>query len=172
MKAVLDAHYRADRAVAACVVFNQWEDSAPQAVFRAAAPVRAPYRAGRFYERELPGLLAVLARAARFFEVVVVDGYVHLMPSVGKGLGLHLHEALGGITPVVGVAKSPLTIAGRCLPIYRGRSRRPLFISAAGWPLSKAAGDIAGMHGPYRIPTLLRLADRQARRAPVSDSVL
>lgn len=156
--------------MAACVVFRQWEDNAPQAVFRAAAPVRAAYRAGRFYERELPVLLAVLARADRFFEVVVVDGYVHLLPSVGKGLGLHLHEALGGTTPVVGVAKTPLTIAGRCLPIYRGHSRRPLFISAAGWPLGKAAADIARMHGPYRLPTLLRLADRHARRAPASDS--
>lgn len=163
MKAVLDAHYRSGRAAAACVLFAHWGDDRPRDVVCADAPVAAPYRAGRFYARELPCLLAVLARAGQRFEVVVVDGYVHLRHAAGRGLGLHLFESLGGATTVIGVAKTPLTIAGRCIPIHRGRSRRPLFVSAAGDPLGQAAEAIVDMHGPYRIPTLLRLADRAAR---------
>jgi deoxyribonuclease V len=54
-------------------------------------------------------------------------------------------------------------MADRFVTIRRGRSTKPLFVSAVGWELENAAAAIAGMHGPYRIPTLLRLADRLAR---------
>lgn len=165
MKAVLDVHYGGDRAGAACVMFGQWTDGAPQQVFRAATPLPAPYLAGRFYRRELPCLLAVLQQAGRVFDTVVIDGYVHLDPRVGKGLGLHLHEALAGASVVIGVAKNPLKIAARFVPVYRGRSRRPLFVSSMGCPLQRAADAVARMHGDHRIPTMLRAADREARAA-------
>jgi deoxyribonuclease V len=165
MKAVLDAAYRSDSSLAACVTFARWEDGRPQEIFRARSPVRAAYRAGRLYERELPGLLAVLGACGQPLETIVVDGYVHLQPSVGKGLGLHLYEALGGTTPVIGVAKTPLVIATHVVPIFRGRSRKPLFVSAVGCSLRPSAAHILRMHGPHRIPTLLRLADQAARDA-------
>jgi hypothetical protein len=82
---------------------------------------------------------------------------------VGKGLGIHLFESLSYAPVVIGVAKNPLKIAERFVPIHRGRSRKPLFVSAAGCPVQEAARSILSMHGPYRIPTLLKQADHHAR---------
>ncbi len=163
MKAALDVHYGISGATAACVVFRNWEDAAPVEVRRASVAVPADYRAGRFFERELPCLLAVLRAANQEFESIVIDGYVHLKPGAGKGLGEHLKGALPYRAEVIGVAKNPLKVAGRFAPVIRGRSKKPLFVSAAGCPLDYARKTVQGMHGPYRIPTLLRLADRSAR---------
>jgi deoxyribonuclease V len=44
------------------------------------------------------------------------------------------------------------------LPVLRGRSTRPLFVSSVGIEVSHAARCIVTMHGPYRIPTLLKKA--------------
>jgi deoxyribonuclease V len=165
LKAALDVHYGSDRPIAACVVFNHWWDSTPTDLIRAAVPCTPEYRAGRFYKRELPCLLSVLERAGREFETLVIDGYVHLTAEVGKGLGIHLFESLPYAPVVIGVAKNPLKIAERFVPIHRGRSRKPLFVSAAGCPVQEAARSILSMHGPYRIPTLLKQADHHARAA-------
>ncbi len=163
MKAALDVHYGRKGATAACVVFENWADAAPVEVHRTTVANPAGYRAGRFYERELPCLLAVLRTAGREFESIVIDGYVHLKPGAGKGLGQHLREALSYPVVVIGVAKNPLKVADRFVPVVRGRSAKPLFVSAAGCPPSAARKAILAMHGPYRIPTLLKLADRLAR---------
>lgn len=48
---------------AACVVFNDRRDSEPVNRLRVAVTGARPYRAGRFYERELPCLSAVLEEA-------------------------------------------------------------------------------------------------------------
>lgn len=163
MKAALDVHYRSGGASAACVAFRDWRDDTPVERLRIKVPAAAPYRAGRFYERELPCLLAVLDKADRSFETVLIDGYVHLRPGAGKGLGTHLFESLSCRTRVIGVAKKPLRIADRFVPVLRGRSRRPLYVSAIGCSLERAAHSISIMHGPHRIPTLLRIADHHAR---------
>ncbi|HNS89267.1 MAG TPA: hypothetical protein PLT33_07985 [Deltaproteobacteria bacterium] len=49
------------------------------------------------------------------------------------------------------------------MAIHRGRSRKPLYVSAVGCTLDHAAQSILSMYGPYRIPALLKLADRHAR---------
>jgi len=165
MKAALDVHYGREGATAACVTFETWGDAAPVEVHRTTVADVAGYRPGRFYERELPCLLAVLRAAGREFEAIVIDGYVHLKPGAGKGLGQHLREALPYPAAVIGVAKNPLKVADRFVPVARGRSAKPLYVSAAGCPPDAARKAVLAMHGPYRIPTLLRLADQFARGA-------
>ena len=172
MNAVLDVSYEHSRSIAACVMFRRWGDAVPAEVVRTVAPAARGYRVGRFYERELPCLLAVLDHACRRFDTVVIDGYVHLDDRVGKGLGAHLFESLPYRPAVVGVAKRPLAVATGVIPVYRGASRRPLYVSAAGWPAGAAAAAIEAMHGPYRLPTLLKLADRCARAEADKDYLL
>jgi deoxyribonuclease V len=164
MKAVLDVHYAKERAFAACIVFNTWLDSEPTETYRAVVPVLSRYRAGSFYERELPCLLAVLNHTKHQYSTIVIDGFVHLKKPVGKGLGVHLYESLPYSTVVIGVAKSPLNMAECFVPIFRGKSKKPLYISSVGCEVEKAATSILNMHGPYRIPTLLLLADQHARK--------
>jgi len=163
MHAIVDAHYGRDRTTAACLVFRNWADPAATEVIQTIGPTAAAYRSGRFYERELPLLIAVLQATDYEFKTIVIDGYVHLQAPIGKGLGAHLHAALVYPTTVMGVAKTPLKIADRFVPIYRGQSRRPLFVSAVGGPMEEAARCIVGMYGPHRIPTLLKQADRYSR---------
>jgi deoxyribonuclease V len=91
---------------------------------------------------------------------MVVDGYVWLADCV-PGLGGHLHAAVGGV--VVGVAKTKFAGCTSAVPVYRGASRSPLYVTAAGAAAAEAAGWVAGMHGPYRVPTILKRVDVLAR---------
>jgi deoxyribonuclease V len=157
----VDVDYRDEIAVAAGVWFRGWP--AREAETEAVTTCReiAPYQPGEFYRRELPCLLAVLARGPAA-DVIVVDGYVWLGPE-RAGLGAHLHAALGGRTAVVGVAKSRFAGATDAVPVYRGGSRSPLYVTAAGAGAEEAAGWVASMDGPYRVPSLLKRVDRLAR---------
>jgi len=160
----LDVHYGDRGATATCVGFAKWTDaeSVFEFVVRSSATVE-PYEPGQFYKRELPHLLAALDRVPRGTDVaaVVVDAHVWLAP--GKpGLGAHLYEALERSVPVVGVAKSEFH-GSHAIPVVRGSSRHPLFVTAAGMDPKRAARLVREMHGPYRLPTLLKRADSLAR---------
>ncbi len=124
----------------------------------------APYVPGRFYERELPPLLEVLAEVGErvgSVPLVVVDGYVDLDPAGRPGLGAHLHDALG--VPVVGVAKTRFRGAEHAVEVLRGGSARPLLVTAAGLGADEAAAAVAAMAGVHRVPDALRRVDALAR---------
>jgi deoxyribonuclease V len=122
----------------------------------------APYEPGEFYRRELPAVLAVLAPVTGL-GLLVVDGYADLDPTGRKGLGAHAHAALG--VPVVGVAKTRFALATHALPVLRGRSARPLYVTAAGMDPAEAANLVRAMAGSFRLPDALRRADALARGA-------
>lgn len=169
MIAFVDVDYRQDEAAAACVLSADWNDevAARELVERISGV--EPYVPGQFYKRELPCLLAVLARAGEPFDVVVIDGYVWLTDERQPGLGGHLYEALGKKVPVVGVAKTQFRSARRSVAVVRGESStKPLFVTAAGMEVEDAAARVRGMHGPHRMPTLLRRVDALCRGATFS----
>lgn len=164
MLACVDVDYQEKGAVAACVLFRSWGD-AGSAEERVEAIARVePYQPGQFYRRELPCLLSVLRTVAEPLEAVVVDGYVWLKDETTPGLGAYLYEALGRDVPVIGVAKTRFAGAA-AEAVRRGDSRRPLYVSAIGIDRQTAAQYIQAMHGPYRIPTLLRRVDQLCRRS-------
>ena len=150
-------------ATAAGVLFQDWTSGTPDRQIVAQVSAVAPYRPGAFFERELPCLMAVLDQMSAAPSCVIVDGYVTLGAEGRDGLGAHLHRALGGRVPVLGVAKSRFDGTPPEAEILRGRSSQPLFVTAIGMPGPDACACIARMHGPHRIPTLLRRVDRLAR---------
>jgi deoxyribonuclease V len=159
----LDVDYQATGVTVACVGFEAWTDAAPalELVDRSSdAP--AAYQPGTFADRELPYLLAILARVTAPIDAVIVDGYVWLGPT-RPGLGAHLHAARG--EPVIGVAKTSFHGAVPIL-VTRGASTSPLFVTAIGIDAQVAADHVRAMHGPFRIPTLLKRADTLARGSP------
>jgi len=164
MIACVDVDYRDRGAAAAGLWFSGW--SASEELHRAVChvPEVAEYEPGAFYRRELPCLLGVLALGPRP-DVVVVDGYVWLGGGV-PGLGGHLHEVFGGI--VVGVAKTRFASAN-AIAVDRGGSRSPLYVTAAGVAAETAAAWVSSMHGPYRVPTMLKRVDALARSASQVD---
>ncbi len=164
MIACLDVAYVHAAAYAAGIAFRDWCDSGP-AEERTLLPTEVqPYLTGQFFRRELPCLLAVL-RALPPVGVAVVDGYVWLDDAGKPGLGAHLYQALDGEVAVIGVAKTRFRGANIACEVTRGKSARPLFITAAGISPERAADHIRSMHGCYRIPTLLKRVDGLCRRA-------
>jgi len=161
MIAAVDVHYHGNgRAQAAAVLFADYNACTPRRILSRLMAEPTGYVPGAFFQRELPCILALLDQLDRMPVEMVIYGYVKL--GARPGLGQHLFEALGRGIPVIGVAKSAFTGA-TAEKVFHGRSQRPLFITAAGMPDAAAARNISQMHGPYRIPTLLRLVDQIAR---------
>jgi deoxyribonuclease V len=163
--AALDVCYGPRGAAAACVLFAGWTDPVEASSHVVHIAAVAPYEPGAFYRRELPCLLAALASAKDPLELVVIDGYVWLDADARPGLGAHLYRALGATTPVIGVAKTSFAGSTFAEPVLRGRSTRPLYVTAAGVEAPRAASLIQGMHGESRLPDLLKRADRLCRDA-------
>jgi deoxyribonuclease V len=163
--AAADVHYpRSGGARAAVVIAADSAFSRVLAEHIAAVPEVAPYRPGEFYLREMPPLRAVL-RGVRL-GLLVVDGYADLDPLGRPGLGAHAHAEFG--VPVIGVAKSAFATATHAVPVLRGRSARPLLVTAAGMPRADAADLVRRMAGRFRVPDALRRADALARAGPAA----
>lgn len=164
--AYLDVAYRGTGARAACVLAESWRAQAPLSTYVCDIEDVQPYEPGKFYLRELPCLLEVLKRLPGLPNVVVIDGYVWLTPGLRPGLGAHLHTALGGKIPVIGIAKTAFVGAASCpavIQVYRGGSSRPLFVTAAGFEPALAGECVRSMAGKSRIPDLLRIADQLSK---------
>jgi deoxyribonuclease V len=164
--AFLDVHYEGSSAHAACVVAESWESETPHSSYVADIKDVAPYQPGSFYRRELPCLVAVLRLLTSLPDAVVIDGYVWLPPLGQPGLGARLYETLGRNTPVVGIAKTAFAGVGLCsavVPILRGTSRNPLFVTAVGMAPEVAAQCVGRMAGKHRIPEILRITDSLSR---------
>jgi deoxyribonuclease V len=122
-----------------------------------------PYQPGQFYLRELPPLHAALDGLTGM-ALLVVDGYADLDPDGRPGLGAHAHAEFG--VPVIGVAKSAFRPATHAIPVLRGASARPLYVTAAGMPRADAADLVRDMAGQHRMPDALRRVDALARNSP------
>jgi deoxyribonuclease V len=162
VKAILDVDYRGDKAIAACLLFKDWADEKPHREFTIQVKGVAPYEPGAFYKRELPCLLAALAKVTETIDCVVIDGNVWL--DDGKhGLGAHLFDAIQ--KPVIGIAKTAFNGSTFAQHVLRGVSQKPLFVTAAGMDPTIAAQRVVAMHGEHRAPTMVKLVDRLCRRS-------
>ncbi|MDQ7785335.1 MAG: endonuclease V [Desulfomonilaceae bacterium] len=165
MIAAADCHYGTHAAMAGIVLFEDWiSDRATRELVESCAEFEE-YQPGSFYKREAPCLLQLLGRVRGCFDVLIIDGYVWLGPDNKPGLGAHLYNALDESVPVIGVAKRAFRGASNAERVFRGNSRRPLYVTAAGMSSEHAAANVSRMHGPFRIPTILRRVDRLCRTA-------
>src|SRR5215813_7305307 len=162
--AAVDVHYMGVGARAAAVTASDRAFASVLDERTLFVPRVPPYRPGEFYLRELPPLRAILGELDDQARpgLIVVDGYVDLDPEGRPGLGAYVHAEFG--VPVIGVAKSAFKPATHAIPVLRGASARPLFVTAAGMPRITAAELVGQMAGSYRIPDALRRADALARR--------
>lgn len=166
----IDVQYNGNSmAVAAGVLFRGWDSAGGIQEKITELNDVAEYEPGAFYRREFPSLMAVLNAIKRTPDFIVVDSYVWLDGN-RPGLGARLFDALGSKIPIIGVAKTRFHSAS-AIEVTRGISRSPLFVTSAGVQSAVAAEFIRSMHGPHRIPTLLRRVDQLCRRLvePKSD---
>ena len=145
---------------------QDWSSPTPLATHVADIAHVQDYEPGAFYRRELPCLLDVLRQLPKLPDVLVVDGYAWLLDAAHPGLGAHLHAAVGGGTPVVGIAKTAFRDADSAPlveRVLRGGSQRPLYVTAVGIDTRLASERVREMAGEHRIPLLLAAVDRLAR---------
>lgn len=156
----VDVAYKGSLAFAAGVLFQNWIDAIPQRQITARIDQVQDYVPGQFYKREMPCVVELLAQLDKLPDTIVVDGFVYLGSERRPGLGQHLYGELKGKVFVIGVAKKPFHDTPRSMELYRGNSKAPLYVTAAGVDEAEAKAYIAEMHGAYRIPTLLKLVDQ------------
>jgi deoxyribonuclease V len=158
----LDVGYHNNIARVASIGFKNWSDN--RASYENISYLKdiAPYEAGAFYKRELPSLLFAL-NSLDDIETIIIDGYIWLEEPKIFGLGMYLYEALNRKYPIIGVAKSRFKNTPKMCELFRGESRKPLFITSIGLYLEEAKRLILNMHGKYRIPTLLKRVDSLSR---------
>ncbi len=160
-----DTHYFDDKAKTVAIQFENWTDEVPHQVYSEILSDIQPYESGEFYKRELPCIVSLLKQVdLTFIDIIVVDGFVVLDDKGALGLGGYLYDALDQKIPVIGVAKNNFAkIDALKIPIQRGDSKKPLYITAKGISLQQAASYIQDMHGEFRFPTLLKEVDRLGR---------
>jgi deoxyribonuclease V len=162
--ACFDVAYGDTAAAVAGTLIQSWDaNRASQTVVRRFDSPPASYEPGAFYKRELPLLLSIIFEFNEAIQLIVIDGYVWLDANSLPGLGGHLFASLGGRIPVIGIAKTRYRNDTWSIPVLRGASQRPLFVTSAGIQVKEAAACVRRMHGDHRIPTILALVDHAAR---------
>ncbi len=160
----VDVGYHERHAVTAGVLFRDWEDGEPAGELTVRCSIVAEYEPGEFWRRELPCVLELLRELERTPECIVVDGHVYLDAEGRPGFGKRLYDALRGQSAVIGVAKRRYKDTPLSAAVFRGGSRRPLYVTAAGIGEAEARDCITRMHGEHRLPTILKRVDRLSRR--------
>lgn len=159
----IDVFYQNNRANAVGVLFEDWSQAEPNSIITALIDGVENYEPGNFYKRELPCVLNLLEKVdLSTIDCIVVDGYVYLNKEGREGLGYHLYEALNKQVPVIGVAKNYFHDTD-ATPLYRGDSKKPLYVTSIGIEREDAVDKISSMHGEYRFPTLLKFLDQQTK---------
>lgn len=160
----IDVYYKSDHAKAVGALFN-WSDKNPLQVFQEIINGIHEYVPGEFYKRELPCILKLLKKInLENVEVIIVDGYVYLDDAKTYGLGAYLWRELEGKIPVIGVAKTKFhNNSANVYEVTRGKSSKPLFVSAIGINVLEAADYVKKMTGINRIPDILKKLDTETK---------
>ena len=159
----VDVQYSNNNAVAGGVVFEHWQDERPQKEFISLIKGVEGYKPGKFFKRELPCILKLIAEYQLRPGCIVIDGFVFLDGISEAGLGKYLYDALEGNVIVIGVAKNRYKNIDSKYEIYRGISRKPLYVTVIGIDIEQAKRNILAMHGKFRLPTMIKRVDQMCR---------
>lgn len=165
MKFIVAVHVDGAQATAAAVAFEAWDAAeATRTYVSRIAHVEKAVR-GELDLRALPCVMQLLREHSLEPELLLIDGFVHLDADDTPGLGQHLHHALGGSVPVVGVSKKGLPGLSAQFEVMREEETPPLVVTCAGIDIGAAKVRLRSMHGRKRVPTLMKLAARLAKNS-------
>ncbi|MFD0992576.1 endonuclease V [Tenacibaculum geojense] len=162
-----DTYYFDNKAQTSCIGISDWSSNEVQFELSETISGVQEYESGSFYKRELPCLISILNLIELNPEIdtIVIDGFVILDDDGKLGLGGYLFDHLNSLIPVIGVAKNNFAKINKLAKkVYRGESKKPLYITAKGIDLELASDRINQMHGNYRLPTILKLVDNHCRK--------
>ncbi|PBI85080.1 Endonuclease V [Flavobacterium sp. ACN2] len=160
-----DTYYFDDKAKTICLEFAEWNEDKNFKIHSEIIDNVEEYIPGEFYKRELPCILSLLKQIdLSTIDVIVVDGFVYLNDENKYGLGGYLYEKLNKEIPIIGVAKTNFaSIEKNKKALFRGDSKKPLYITSIGIDLDEAYKKVESMAGEYRFPTLLKELDRLSK---------
>ena len=164
----LDVFYQEDHATVGFVLFEDHNSAQAFKTGHIHCQKVAPYISGQFYRRELPCLLQALSVIQDPIKLIYVDANVWL--DHGKmGMGKYLYDALEGQVPVIGISKSCFKEDTDVIrAVKRPSSKHPLYVSSVGIHLDDACEKVRSMHGAYRLPAMIKLADQICRETASS----
>ncbi len=160
-----DTYYYEDHANTVCIAFEDWTSEKESGIFTEKTEISSGYESGAFYKRELPCILSLLKQIPLAEgDSIIVDGYVTLDNDGKIGLGGYLYDALDQKYPIIGIAKNEFASPDSLRrTIFRGESKTPMFLTVKGADANEILKKVEQMHGPYRIPTLLKKLDQLSR---------
>ncbi len=156
-----DTYYFENKAKTVCLEFAEWNDKIPSNIYSEIKEDVSEYESGAFFKRELPCILSLLNKIKHDVNtIIIVDGFVFLDDELKPGLGAHLFNALEQRIPVIGVAKNNFAQIHKLKrEVYRGESKKPLYVTSVGIKMDDASEYVKFMYGQYRIPDLLKQLD-------------
>jgi len=161
-----DTYYGDDYANTAVIGIEKWDAEFPDFELSEVTHDIEDYESGSFYKRELPCLLSIIDKLSVNYEkdILLIDGYVVLDDDGKLGLGGYLFNELNGKIPVIGAAKNNFhTLNNLKKEVFRGESKKPLYVTSLGIDLQETSDYILNMHGGFRMPTILKLVDQKSR---------
>jgi deoxyribonuclease V len=158
----IDVHYKETTAKTVGALLQNWDDAVAQQYIIKYINEVEEYVPGAFYKRELPCILEIVKDLdLSSLSYIIIDGFVVLDDSSKPGLGAYVYESIQSQVPVIGVAKTNFhQNEQHVIPVLRGESTKPLYVTAVGTDLQQAAEHIKNMHGEFRLPTVLKEMDR------------
>jgi deoxyribonuclease V len=159
----VDVQYSKNNSIAGGVVFEHWQDERAQKEFISLIKGVAGYEPGKFFKRELPCILKLIAEHHLQPYCIVIDGFVFLDGISEAGLGKYLYDALDSNVIVIGIAKKRYKNIDSKYEIYRGSSRKPLYVTAIGIDIEQAKRNVLAMYGRFRLPTMIKRVDQICR---------
>lgn len=156
---IIDVHYHENGAQAVAGLISDWNSQQLEKYYTLNISEVAEYTSGQFYKRELPCILQLLELINEDFQYIVIDGYVQLGMEQHAGLGAHLWDTLIHKKPIIGIAKNYYKDTPEDCALYRGNSKKPLYITCKDLTLLDAKYYIATMSGQHRLPDLIKQVD-------------
>jgi deoxyribonuclease V len=166
---IIDVDYRENNtAVASAIVFNDYTSDSILNSYSLNINDVLPYESGKFYKRELPCILKLLNIIKEDIELIIIDGYAHLDIDKKEGIGVHLLNSISDKLPIIGIAKNQFKNTDEKHNVFRGDSKKPLYITSINYDLEKAKHIVSSMHGSNRLPTLAKLVDFTCRNTMIN----
>lgn len=161
----LDAYYYNEKAKVTGICFEEFHSDTENSIASITLDCTNEYVSGEFYKKELPCLLEMISRYdLSSLKYIIVDGYVYLDDSGKKGLGHYLYDQLEIKVPVIGIAKNSFYQNKKHVTaVFRGKSQKPLYVTAIGADAAEISPLIQQMAGEYRIPSLLKKLDVETK---------
>jgi deoxyribonuclease V len=169
-KLAVDSYYYNDWCYTVGIIFDDWQQSEPIETISCYTRTYKQYNPGNFHWRELPGIIKLLKQVdITHIDTIIVDAnvFIYRNNTVSDGLGKHLYDAIykrREDIKIIGICKSLCGDNEAYVKVFRGHSKKPLYITSYNIDTAQCAEYVKNMKGAHRIPKLLKMLDNETKK--------